>query len=135
MVDFHSLLSSSGDEIEKTREREYCYSDNLVLTSKPYKNDQIKDFLEAVKTLNDALAFWVLIHLPAYLRQALRWGRDESTLEILKILARLEGSKRTDFRKIIDDYGWKTQSDGRWHTGLLDLVELVDLLGGDDGTD
>lgn len=126
-IDFHMLLSSSGDEIEKTREREYTYNGGEnVLTGKPWAIadlGQVKNDLESFKKALSARS------KQKYLRQVLRWGREASNVELLKLALRMGAQERAGYIDLLNRYGWKQfSSDGCWHTGLLDLVELTDIV-------
>ncbi|RLC11010.1 MAG: hypothetical protein DRI57_19540 [Deltaproteobacteria bacterium] len=123
-LDFHILLSSSGDDIEKTREREYKYDDH-VLTQKPFHVGDMENRLEAAENLSTMLAR----NKVKYLRQALRRSREASMVEMLKLALRMGEKTRGDYIKFLNDYGWQKESDKLWHTGILDLVEITDIVG------
>ena len=121
-VDFHFLLTSSGDEIEMTREREYQYEGHL-LTQKPYPAKKLPD-LKA-----DAGQLQLLARNKVKsLRQILRLGRDQSTVELLKYAVRMNKQERGKYKKLLNDYGWKSIRESIWCTGLLDLAELTELV-------
>jgi len=123
MVDFNVMLTSCADEIEKTRAREYAYDNNIVLTRRPYPHAGLDQFSKDVVALKKALARNKI----KYLRQALRLGVEGSTVELLKILARLPQNEKGVFKRIIDTHGWARDADGYWRSGLLDLVEMADF--------
>ena len=121
-VDFHFLLTSSGDEIESSREREYMYEGHF-LTQKPYPAEKLRELKENAGQLqvlarNKVKAF----------RGILRLGKYQSTVELLKYAVRMNKTERCRYKKILNDYGWKkVEGEPFWRTGLLDLAELTDL--------
>lgn len=122
-VDFHFLLSSSGDEIETTREREYSY-DGHFLTAKPYKAEKLDD-LKA-----DAAELQILARNKVKaLRRILRLGKHQSTVELLKYARRMDERERERYKNLLNKYGWKkSPKEPSWRTGLLDLAELTELV-------
>lgn len=120
-IDFHVLLSSSGDEIEKTRAREYEYGDH-VLTQKPFRTDGMAEYKKNVGRLNNRLARSKV----KYLRQTLRRSREASMVEMLKLALRMEEKPREDYIALLNKYSWQKKDD-KWHTGILDLVEMTDF--------
>lgn len=121
-VDFHFLLSSSGDEIEVMREMEYRYEGHL-LTQKPYPANEIANLKNHAKNLqvlarNKVKGF----------RKILRLGKEQSTVELLKHAIRMDQNTRNQYRDLINQYGWqKLAGEDFWRTGLMDLAELTDL--------
>ena len=123
-VDFHLLTSSSGDPVEKTREREYAYDDN-VLTEKPYKMSDLE------KLVADSAALSGLARSKVKaIRRVLRKGRETSMLELLKMASRLDDDRRNDFFEILNRRGWNRKAPGPWRTGLLDIAEISDIVAG-----
>ncbi len=120
-VDFHFLLTSSGDEIEKVRESEYRYGD-YFLTEKPYPSDQLTDLKKNAGKLR-----LLARNKIKSMRQILRLGLHQSTVELLKYGIRMDAEERKQYRKFLNDCGWQ-KYDGNpfWRTGLLDLAELTD---------
>lgn len=125
MVDFHIIFSSAADAIETIREDEYVYGGNLYLTQKPLKISDLGSFRVDLTKLSQCLARNKI----KFLRQALRSGREESTIEMLKMARKLEGKDQADFLRLVNKYGWCQTQNGQWQTGILDLVELSDLAG------
>jgi len=123
-LDFHILLSSSGDEIQKIREKEYCYDDTNYLTRKPYSLEEFQNIKKDSKTLGDFLAR----NKRKAIREVLRIGRRESAVELLKPAMRMEKNDRAKYVKLLNKYMWnKSSTDNCWYTGLLDLSELSDF--------
>lgn len=123
MIDFHVLLTSSGDDIEKSRPREYMVGKDRLLTNKPYKNNEIDSLTKDAGKLKKALASNKI----KYLRQVLRLDLEASSREIIKILSRLDKDEAKQFKEILEKHGWKMDDEEIWHTGLLDLVEMAEF--------
>lgn len=124
MIDFHVLLTSSGNDIEKTRPREYMVEKDRLLTNKPYKNSEIDSLTKDAGKLKKALASNKI----KYLRQVLRLDLEASSREIIKILSGLDKDKAKLFTDILEKHGWKMDDEEIWHTGLLDLVEMTEFV-------
>ena len=135
-LDFHVLLSSSGDEIEKTRSREYSFDAGgleHLMTLKPYNMDEVKNLLKDAVLIRKLLGSKI-----KPLRQILRSGKDASMVELLKYALRMKKKKRNEYLDLLDRRAWQKRPDAGspWQTGLLDLIELADILKGDHyGTD
>jgi hypothetical protein len=130
VIDFHVILSSAGDDIEKTRLREYLVEQTRLLTNRPYKLSDISNIegnglLKDVRTLKKILP----ANKIKFLRQVLRLDLETGTREILKILTRLKMDEAEKFCHLLKKYGWEKNDEGIWHTGLLDLVELTEFSG------
>ncbi|OPX38178.1 MAG: hypothetical protein B1H11_04870 [Desulfobacteraceae bacterium 4484_190.1] len=122
-VDFHFLLTSSGDEIEKVRENEYRYGDHF-LTAKPYLASE----LDSLRTAAVNLRLLSKNKIKS-MRKILRLGRYQSTVELLKYAIRMDQAERKKYRDLLNSFGWrKHKGEHFWRTRLLDLAELTDMV-------
>ena len=130
MIDFHIMQSASADSISGIRDNEYTYYDEsgneYYLTKKPYSLDGIDKFFQNYDTLKRLISSNNKIKK---LRDVIRLGKAGSIFEMLKIALKMSDRDLKEFHNHFIKRMW-TEPDALYPmtTGLLDLVEMSDLL-------
>lgn len=117
------------------------YQTNLVTTSKgdifyrterPYTVEEMKTLLNKVQ-----IARGLPRNKLEQLRAAVFKSKSQGSIDALKAVLRLRNSQqRRDLLRLVSDdpleqvyIPWQKSAEDRWHTSILDIVELIDFMG------
>jgi GGDEF domain-containing protein len=140
-IDFSVVTTSSVDELDSRREREFLYlngnGEKYCLTGRPYliaeDEERIDEFFTLIKKANKLRSYLAANKFKA-LRQVLRTGKTNSEYKWLEMVSRLIKEKRRSLKDIEEFYG------GLWRKGtyahkdvlinnFIDMVEIYEYLG------